>query len=98
MKKSESLEKVGGGSVCGMCGERGRQQILPFFKKSDFSLLNETAQFNCPEFMGLTIGKDYVSGVLWGKKLPGGPTFMVNCYYRCGNSLLAKREFLGQEI
>ena len=48
--------------------------------------------------MGLTIGEDYVSGVLWRKKLPGGPTFMVNCYYRCGNSLLAVREFLGQEI
>lgn len=48
--------------------------------------------------MGLTIGEDYVSGVLWGKKLPGGPAFMVNCYYRCGNSLLARTEFLGQEI
>lgn len=48
--------------------------------------------------MGLTIGEDYVSGVLWGKKLPGGPAFMVNCYYRCGNLLPAGREFLGQEI
>lgn len=48
--------------------------------------------------MGLTMGKDYVSGVLWGRTLPGGPTFMVNCYYRCGDALLAKGEFLGQEI
>lgn len=97
-KKSDSLEKAGEGSVsCGGCGERGRQQILPFFCffKSDYSLLNETTEFNCPKFMGLTIGEDYVSGVLGGKKLPGGPTFMVNCYYRCGTSLLAMREFLG---
>lgn len=49
------------------CEKRGRQQIL-FFFLSDFSLLNETTQFNCPEFMGLTIGKDYMSGVLWGKE------------------------------
>jgi hypothetical protein len=48
--------------------------------------------------MGPTIGEDYVSGELWGKKLPGSPTFPVNCYYRCGNVLLAIREFLEQEI
>lgn len=30
------------------------------FLKSDYSLLNETAQFNGPEFMGLTIEEDYV--------------------------------------
>lgn len=35
--------------------------FFPFFFVSDYSLLNETAQFNCPEFMGLTIGEDYVS-------------------------------------
>lgn len=61
MKKSESLEKVGGGSVCGMWGVGKTADSSLFFFVSDYSLLNETAQFNCPEFMGLTIGEDYVS-------------------------------------
>lgn len=96
MKKSESLEKIGGGSVCGMWGERKTADSS--FLKSDYSLLNETAQFNCPEFIGLTIEEDYTSRVLWGKRLPGDPTFRANCYYRCGNSLLATKELLQQEI
>lgn len=41
--------------------------------------------------MGLTVGEDYVSGSSGEKKLPGGPTFTVNCYYRCRDVLLAMR-------
>lgn len=41
-----------------MWGERKTAESS--FVKSDYSLLNETAQFHCPEFMGLTIGEDYV--------------------------------------
>lgn len=41
--------------------------------------------------MGPTIGEDYMSGVLWGKKLPGSSTFMLNCYYRCRDMMLAMR-------
>lgn len=63
MKKTESLEKVGGGSMCRMWGERKTADSSSSFLR-DYSLLNETAQFNCLEFMGLTIGEDYVSGVL----------------------------------
>lgn len=76
----------------------GREAADSSFLKSDYSLLNETAQFNRPEFIGLTIGEDYMSWVLWGKRLPGDPTFVANCYCRCGNSLLAMREFLRQGI
>jgi len=101
-KGSEKVSKSGEGwrSKCVWVVSREVEgRFFPFsFFESDFSLLNETAQFNYPKFMGLTMGKDYVSGVLWGRTLPGGPTFMVNCYYRCGDALLAKGEFLGQEI
>lgn len=69
-----------------------------FFEKRDYSLLNETAQFNSLEFMGLTVGEDYVSGSSGGKKLPGGPTFTGNCYYRCRDVLLAMRELARAEI
>lgn len=86
-KGSEKVRKSEEGwrRECVGCGERARQQILPFFT-SYYSLLNETTQFNCPEFMGPTIGEDAVSGVLWRKRLPDGPTFVLSCYYRCGNS------------
>jgi hypothetical protein len=32
--------------------------------------------------------------VLWGKKLPGGPIFTVNCYYRWRDALLAMKELV----
>lgn len=99
-KGSEKVRKSGkswGRECVWDVGSEEDSEFFLFFKKSDYSPLNETAQFNCPEFMGLTIGEDYVSGILWRKKLPGSPTFTGNCYYRCGNSLLVVREFLGQE-
>lgn len=46
--------------------------------------------------MGLTVGEDYVSGSSGEKKLPGGPTFTVNCYYRCRDVLLAMRTCKGR--
>lgn len=62
MKKSESLEKVGGGSVCRMWEERKKADSSSSLR--DYSLLNKTAQFNCLKFMALTIGEDYISGIL----------------------------------
>lgn len=99
-KGSEEVSKSGEGwrrECVWDVGREGDSRSFLSFSLSDYSLLNETAQYNCPEFMGLTIREDS----FWspqGKKLPGGPIFTINCYYRCGSSSLAMREFLRQEI